>query len=218
MERTRCCNGRGIIDVNFNNYARLHVYLMIRGKNADDACIGRGEPSRASLRSVPPRVSNFFLSVSRSAMAANARADLSRCAFIRVEQAMRNWPRPMKIRIRYGSTNSRPMHLPPSVSPFPLFFCFGQDEMDLNERPGCLRNCDICQDDVSHRIDRSLSLSLSPSFVSARDRKRKWRNRGGFSRVEKPRRLVTSRPMIASFSRVDLNGHALEKGVGVAVT
>lgn len=190
------------------------MYLMIRGKNADDAW--RGEPSRASLRSVPPRVSNFFLSVSRSAMAANARADLSRCAFIRVEQAMRNWPRPMKIRIRYGSTNSRPMHLPPSVSPFPLFFCFAQDEMDLNERPGCLRNCDICQDDVSHRIDRSLSLSLSPSFVSARDRKRKWRNRGGFSRVEKPRRLVTSRPMIASF--VDLNGHALEKGVGVAVT
>lgn len=126
----------------------------------------RVEPSRASLRSIPPRVSNFFLSVSRSAMAANARADLSRCAFIRVEQAMRNWPRPMKIRIRYGSTtaNSRPMHLPPSVSPFPLFFCFAQDEMDLNERPGCLRNCDICQDDVSHRIDRSLFLLESLSL------------------------------------------------------
>lgn len=164
------------------------MYLMIRGKNADDACIGRGEPSRASLRSVPPRVSNFFLSVSRSAMAANARADLSRCAFIRVEQAMRNWPRPMKIRIRYGSTNSRPMHLPPSVSPFPLFFCFGQDEMDLNERPGCLRNCDICQDDVSHHIDRSLSLSLAFFCVSPRPEEK----------VAKPRRILSGRKTATS--------------------
>lgn len=147
----------------------IHIYICIIcwrkiGKNGDDACIG--EASGASLRSVPPRVSNFFLSVSRSTTAANAKADLSRCAFIRVEEAMRNWPRPMKIGTIYVTHSSH------SFS--------GSIRMKWTLTRG--RDCDICQDVSTHRIDRSLflrpNLSLSRLLLcQPRDRKRKWPRR-----------------------------------------
>lgn len=165
----------------------IHIYICIIcwrkiGKNGDDACIG--EASGASLRSVPPRVSNFFLSVSRSTTAANAKADLSRCAFIRVEEAMRNWPRPMKIGTIYVTHSSH------SFS--------GSIRMKWTLTRG--RDCDICQDvssfDASHRSifispSESLSLSLSPSFVSASRPEEKVAEADSF-RVEKRRLLVTS--------------------------
>lgn len=103
------------------------------------------------------------------------------------------------------------MHLPPLHLPLFILFLV-QDEMDLNERPGSATAISVKTFPVDvrpHRIDRSLflleSLSLSPSFVSAPNRKREWRNRGGFSRIEKPRRLVSND---RSFPRADLNGRA----------
>lgn len=154
-----------------------------------------------SLRSVPPRVSNFFLSVSRSTVPANAKADLSRRAFLRVEEAMRNWPRPMKIRtIRLYVTRERCIFhlvsLSPS-SPSPSFSSSVRMKWTLTRETG-LRNCDICQDVSSSASQRSIFISprISPLlafFCVSPDRKRKWRNRGGFSRAEKPRRLVARR-------------------------
>lgn len=160
-----------------------------------------------SLRSVPPRVSNFFLSVSRSTVPANAKADLSRRAFLRVEEAMRNWPRPMKIRtIRLYVTRERCIFhlvsLSLSLFPFPLFLRFSQDEMDLNERDRAAQLRYLSRRFLVRiaTIDLYFSANLSPSrplllafFCVSPDRKRKWRNRGGFSRAEKPRRLVARR-------------------------
>lgn len=160
-----------------------------------------------SLRSVPPRVSNFFLSVSRSTVPANAKADLSRRAFLRVEEAMRNWPRPMKIRtIRLYVTRERCIFhlvsLSLSLFPFPLFLQFSQDEMDLNERDRAAQLRYLSRRFLVRiaTIDLYFSANLSPSrLLLCQPRPEE--------KVAKPRRILsgrktatsrrTSRPMIA---------------------
>lgn len=196
-----------IIDVNFNNYTEItrifdRVYIILyRGRLERMAMMHvSGRRVEASLRSVPPRVSNFFLSVSRSTdTAANAKADLSRCAFIRVEEAMRNWPRPMKIGTIYVTHDRCIFHLLSLSS-----HSFSRSiRMKWTLTRG--RVCDICQDVSSspHRIDRSLflrpnlSLSLSRLLLcQPRDRKRKWPRRILSGRKTATSRR-TSRPMIA---------------------
>lgn len=174
-----------------------------------------------SLRSVPPRVSNFFLSVSRSTVPANAKADLSRRAFLRVEEAMRNWPRPMKIRtIRLYVTRERCIFhlvsLSPS-SPSPSFSSSVRMKWTLTRETG-LRNCDICQDVsssasqrsifISPRISLPLPLSFSPSFVSAQTGRESGETEA--DSLGQKNRDVSSHVASndRSFPRADLNGRA----------
>lgn len=176
-----------------------------------------------SLRSVPPRVSNFFLSVSRSTVPANAKADLSRRAFLRVEEAMRNWPRPMKIRtIRLYVTRERCIFhlvsLSLSLFPFPLFLRFSQDEMDLNERDRAaqLRYLSrrflvrIATIDLyfSANLSLPLPLSFSPSFVSAQTGRESGETEA--DSLGQKNRDVSSHVASndRSFPRADLNGRA----------